>query len=356
MAVPVPKHGSPPQPMRPLPVPALAVLALLAAVPPAAAEDAGSRRDPRYVWGGVLTGEEWYAPIYDRPIFAPLPFAPELEAHAPLLAQAPDASEPSAASAAAAAPAPATPAARGEPIGNGDYWLNYLFTVPRFFTAPTRFDTGDWLLTGAFVAVAGGAFLADEDIRRFFRDNRSGASDALAAVGYRLGDGKTIAGATALAYAAGFAAGDTKLRETALLALQSWVLTAGATEGIKYLAGRERPNATDDHTLFLGPGNSGKSFPSGHASNAFAVASVVAEQYGEEVWVAPVAYGLAGLVAWSRLNDNAHWASDVVVGAGLGYAIGKLVTHFSPFRDQPGMSLTPLGLPGGGGLQLGFRF
>jgi hypothetical protein len=82
---------------------------------------------------------------------------------------------------------------------------------------------------------------------------------------------------------------------------------------------------------------------------------VISEQY-DEVWVAPVAYGLAGLVAWSRLNDNAHWTSDVVVGAGVGYAVGKLVTHFSPFRDQQGMSLSPLGLPGGGGVQLGYRF
>ncbi len=47
---------------------------------------------------------------------------------------------------------------------------------------------------------------------------------------------------------------------------------------------------------------------------------------------------------------------DVVVGAGVGYAVGKLVAHFSPFRGQQDMSLTPWGLPGGGGLQLGFNF
>ena len=93
------------------------------------------------------------------------------------------------------------------------------------------------------------------------------------------------------------------------------------------------------------------------AFNAFSTAAVIAEQYDDTVWVAPVAYGLAGLVAWSRLNDNAHWTSDLVLGAGLGYAVGKVVAHFSPFREQAGVTATPLPVSGaGGGVQLGFRF
>ncbi len=251
--------------------------------------------------------------------------------------------------------APGGDGARGEPLLDSNYWLGYPLAIPRFFTAPARFDTQDWIKSGAFVVAAGGAFLADESLRRFFRHNRSHVGDDIAAVGYRLGDYKTILAGSAIAYAAGYAADDRRLRETALLVVQSWALTAGATEGIKYLTGRQRPGYTDNHLLFEGPGGSGKSFPSGHAANAFAVAAVVTEQY-DDVWVAPLAYGLAGLVAWSRLNDNAHWASDVVVGAGLGYAIGKLVAHFSLFREQGAVMAAALPVAGGGGLQLGFRF
>ncbi len=257
---------------------------------------------------------------------------------------------------AATPPDPAASAeARGEPLLDSDYWLNYLNNIPRIFTAPTRFDTADWIKTGAFLAAAGGAYLGDEHIRRFFRDHRTDTGDSVAAAGYRLGDGKTILGGIAVAYAAGYATEDTKLRDTALLSLQAWALTGGITEATKHLAGRQRPGYTDDKSQFDGWGGAGKSFFSGHVANAFTVAAVVSEQY-DEVWVAPVAYGLAGLVAWSRLNDNAHWGSDVVVAAGVGYAVGKLVAHFSPFRDDVGVTATPMLAPGGGGLQLGFRF
>ena len=46
----------------------------------------------------------------------------------------------------------------------------------------------------------------------------------------------------------------------------------------------------------------------------------------------------------------------VIILCCVGYAVGKLVAHFSPFRGQQDMCLTPWGLPGGGGLQLGFNF
>lgn len=301
---------------------------------------------PALDWGGGLDARPiWQATGWQATGWSP-PDAPEQ------LAAAPDPGPTAVPASATGDPAPASP---GEPLLNGDYWLSYLTDIPRFFTAPLRFDTTDWIKTGAFVIAAGGAYLGDEHIKRFFRDHRTSTGDSIAAFGYRLGDSKTILGGSALAYAVGYAADDRKTRETALLVLQSWALTQAAVEGTKYLAGRQRPGYTDDKAQFEGPGGAGKSFFSGHAANAFAVAAVVSEQY-EDPWVAPVAYGLAGLVAWSRVNDNAHWASDVVVGAGVGYAVGKLVTHFSPFKDDVGLTATPMIAPGGGGVQLGFRF
>jgi membrane-associated phospholipid phosphatase len=293
--------------------------------------------EPAYRWGGGLDAHQ---PIWEEAVWT------AHDAPPPLLVAAPDPAE--------GAPEPA-PAPRGEPLLDDDYWLNYFNNIPRLFTAPLRFDTTDWIKTGAFMIAAGGAYLGDEHIRRFFRNHRTSTGDSVAAIGYRLGDGKTILGGVAVAYAAGYAIEDYKLRDTALLTLQAWALTGGLTEATKRLAGRQRPGYTDDKSQFEGWGGAGKSFFSGHVANAFTVAAVVSEQY-DDVWVAPVAYGLAGLVAWSRLNDNAHWASDVVVGAGVGYAVGKLVAHFSPFHDDIGLTATPMIAPGGGGIQLGFRF
>lgn len=79
---------------------------------------------------------------------------------------------------------------------------------------------------------------------------------------------------------------------------------------LKELIGRERPNSS-----------SNRSMPSGHTSHSFAVAAVANELYGHKVGTA--AYLIAGLVAISRINDNKHYLSDVIVGAGLGTIIGR---------------------------------
>lgn len=79
---------------------------------------------------------------------------------------------------------------------------------------------------------------------------------------------------------------------------------------LKELIDRERPN-----------GKSNRSMPSGHTSNSFTVAAVVHELYGNEAGIA--AYILAGLVGISRINDNKHYLSDVIIGAGIGTIIGR---------------------------------
>ncbi len=83
-----------------------------------------------------------------------------------------------------------------------------------------------------------------------------------------------------------------------------------ATVIIKNIIGRERPNGSNKHSM-----------PSGHTSHSFAVAAVANELYGHKVGTA--AYLIAGLVAISRINDNKHYLSDVIVGAGLGTVIGR---------------------------------
>jgi len=71
-------------------------------------------------------------------------------------------------------------------------------------------------------------------------------------------------------------------------------------------------------------------FPSGHTSAAFAVAAVFAKRYSNRRWVRWVAYGLAGLVGFSRISLESHFPSDVFLGAVLGYASGHSAVRRGP--------------------------
>ena len=64
---------------------------------------------------------------------------------------------------------------------------------------------------------------------------------------------------------------------------------------------------------------------------AFAVATAVSIE-ADRSWVTALTYGTAGLVAWSRLHEERHWASDTVAGAVSGSAASALMVHW--LRDR----------------------
>jgi membrane-associated phospholipid phosphatase len=132
-------------------------------------------------------------------------------------------------------------------------------------------------------------------------------------------------------FLAGRARKDAYAEKSALLAGEALADAEILSEVMKNVDRRLRPieippGGDFTHTWFkAGRGilfNRG-SFPSGHAIGAFAVATVIAERYRDHRWVPWVAYGLAGLVGFSRISLQAHFPSDVFAGAVLGYAITR---------------------------------
>lgn len=118
--------------------------------------------------------------------------------------------------------------------------------------------------------------------------------------------------------------------------VRAQIVTAGATQLLKYAVRRTRPD-----------GSSQTSFPSGHSSGTFATATVLQRRYG---WKAGLpAYGVAAYVAASRLSENKHHLSDVVFGAAIGLAGGRTVTVR---RGNTRFRLAPVALAGGVGVQM----
>jgi len=119
------------------------------------------------------------------------------------------------------------------------------------------------------------------------------------------------------------------------------VLLATTITGVlKGTLGRARPFVTNDTnpTDFKIGGGFGngerQSFPSGHTTTAFAVASSVTSEIrrlhpSAVKFVAPVMYGGATMVGLSRMYHNKHWASDVVLGAAIGTFSGLKVVRYS---------------------------
>ncbi len=96
--------------------------------------------------------------------------------------------------------------------------------------------------------------------------------------------------------------------------------TAACTFALKEVVGRKRPDESPGNARVFDPFSGHDSFPSGHATLAFATATVL-DRETTSSWVPAVAYPLAGLVAWSRVHDRKHWASDVLAGGAIGFGI-----------------------------------
>jgi membrane-associated phospholipid phosphatase len=224
------------------------------------------------------------------------------------------------------------------PLLSRRYYENYVRAPVELFSSPLRWTANDWGVAALVAGGFAGMLFADKPIRDFIQnDTRSGTTDKIASFGADVGSPSVILPATAAALAVGAVLGERREVAATMEAFQSLVLTLGITEGIKLLARRQRPNENpDDSFRFDGPGSSGghKSLPSGHASGAFALASSLALNYPDDDYVAPIAYTFAGLVSWSRLNDDRHWATDVLFGGGLGFAMSYTVNRLNAFGNR----------------------
>ncbi len=243
-----------------------------------------------------------------------------------------------------------------------EYYGNFFLNTYRVMASPFRWDIEHWAVAGLVASGIGVLMLADEPFRDLWQDDvRSGMTDDISDAGDTVGKFFNLLPAAGVGFAAGAALGDRNLQAASLEAVQTLVIMAGFVKALKYGTRRHRPNASPDSAFeFDGPGFSGdnKSFVSGHAAYSFSVASVFASAYDDNDYVPGIAYGLAGLSALSRINDDKHWFTDVLVGGAMGVIMGKLVHHTSPFRSEADqrVSVRPYHRSGATGVQISLRF
>jgi membrane-associated phospholipid phosphatase len=215
--------------------------------------------------------------------------------------------------------------------------------IKQAFTKPFHMKKRDWAYLGIFTAGTVALSFADQPIQHYALKQRNRSSSLRNVSRYVTNFGGTYEVYTLAALGAyGFIFKVDKVKTTTLLATHAYI-TAGLVESVvKTLTGRQRPynsdpNAVQAKPTFRGPlykmtrdANGKKlnsSFPSGHTTVAFAAATVFAMEYKNHPIIPIITYSAATLIGLSRIAENKHWATDVLVGAALGYLTGRQVVN-----------------------------
>lgn len=229
-----------------------------------------------------------------------------------------------------------------------DFTISGLWTdTAQYFTSPLHWDSRGWELFGGTVAAIAVAHQFDGKVRDHFAgrnpvlngSDKNSTTDALPAAAL-------VAGTLVAAWAFDDDAG----RSEAYRMLEAAALGGVTSEALKFAGGRLRPNETLQVNEWR---KGGSSFPSLHATAAFAIGTVFAESGTDDYrWLRRViGYGVATGTAYARLHDNAHWLSDVVAGTAVGVYAGGFTMNQSHSHHNIAFSVVPTEY-GGVGLQL----
>jgi len=238
------------------------------------------------------------------------------------------------------------------------YFPSLVHNIGAQAAAPFHFTGRQWIYTGVAAGITTALIFADEDIDEWARVQKqkhrwvNTSSPFISEFGSKYG--------LYVVFANGLLSAALKKEkgvQTSLLATQAFVTSGIWTQIIKQLTGRERPKASYIfshveggrwHGIFskyleVSPDDRSRmsydAFPSGHTATAFSIATVFATQYSDIKAIPIICYSAATAVGISRLTEHEHWASDVFVGALIGYLSGRQVV--SNFRrthpNSPGL-------------------
>ncbi len=189
-------------------------------------------------------------------------------------------------------------------------------------TQPLRWDQHQWTRFAEGTTAVAAFYAADRHLYDEAQRHRSASTNDFAKAITPFG-GRRALDISALLILGGALSRNTNLRDAGRDSLESEIWAGGVvTPLLKRMFGRSRPSEGVGARRFRPFSSGHESFPSGHATNAFAFATGIASHYDN--WIVPtIVYSIATGVAFSRVNDRAHFPSDVVAGALIGRAVAK---------------------------------
>ena len=196
-----------------------------------------------------------------------------------------------------------------------------------YYTAQLNWDKNDFITLGIITAATYGLMYADQPIQNEFEKINSNKKHWLMEIGRYWGEPIPSLALSGILLIHGYAFDNSTTKKIGFEVGQSFLYSVSVTSGLKIIFGRARPSTGNDSFTFepFAFKNSNWSLPSGHTTVAFSLSTVLAantDNYALKV----ASFLPAFLTAVSRVYQNHHWASDVFLGAMIGYFTGKFVT------------------------------
>lgn len=203
-----------------------------------------------------------------------------------------------------------------------DFFKHILQDQKAIWTAPLHIQRADskWVVPGSIGLMA--LFTTDRITgdEMAESDRQVGVSRAIS----RAGATYTLGAVAGTFYFLGRKKNNARARETGLLSAEALIDSLIVGSALKGISQRARPMAGVERSEFFDGGNS---FPSGHSTQAWAVATIIASEYKDHRSVQIAAFATAAAVSVARFAEHKHYLSDVLAGSALGYGIGKYVYH-----------------------------
>jgi membrane-associated phospholipid phosphatase len=219
------------------------------------------------------------------------------------------------------------------------YAVSYVSDGLRIPASPFRWKRQQWFVAAGTLVAGGIAYFNDEDIRQVFQNNENKNFDFVSEnIGGNFGVFQYGLGGMGLISAFGAISGNENICRLGMTGFKAIVLTAATTQISKTLFHRQRPvdGLFPDSQKWHGPGfnRNNLSFFSNQTANAFTIACVISEFSDYDPWLSTGLYTLAGLTALSRIYTDEHWCSDIIIGAVVGYGIGKLCMNSTKWKAR----------------------
>lgn len=213
--------------------------------------------------------------------------------------------------------------------------------------APAHFSGKDWALTGAIVGTTMLSMSLDDEFRDLVSRNQTETMDHITKIGQFYGEVAPAVTLSAGLYAAGLIFNERSVSLTGRLLAESLLYAGTINALLKVLLSRSRPDKNNGNLDFGNYvfDNDYYSMPSGHATVAFTVSTVLAERI-HNIYATIGLYSLASLTAYQRIYSDNHWFSDTVLAAAIGIVIGRTVVKLNssdPYQDNiPDITIFPI--------------